>query len=101
MPDGSAPQGADDLDLLSALLVSEVPSRQGQLHPARMRSTTQQQQIALRGFQLRNWIDQALHLAERSFVLAAVVAFGSVTRDVFAESCATIRTQTQVSASCN
>ena len=76
MPNGNAPQRTDDGELLSALLVSEVPSRQGQLRPARMRSTTQQQQIALRGFRLRNWVDRTLHLAERALVLAAVVAFG-------------------------
>ena len=39
--------------------------------------------------------------AVAAVVVAAVFAFGSVTRDVFTESCATIRTQTQVSASCN
>ena len=38
--------------------------------------------------------------AVAAVVVAAVFAFGAVTRDVFAESCSTIRTQTQVSASC-
>lgn len=75
-PHANDAPGADDADLLSALLSAEVPSRQGQLRPARVRSTTQQQQIALRGFLLRNWVDRALHLAERGLVLAALVAFG-------------------------
>ena len=39
--------------------------------------------------------------AVAAVVVAAVFAFGAVTKDVFAESCATIRTQTQVSASCS
>jgi sortase A len=68
--------GLSDQDLLGALLASEVPSRQGQIRPARMRSTREQQQIALRGFLLRNWVDRTLALAERGLVLAAVVAFG-------------------------
>ena len=39
--------------------------------------------------------------AVAAVVVVAVFAFGAVTRDVFADSCATIRTQTQVSASCS
>lgn len=68
--------GPNDADLLRELLASEVPSRHGQIRPARLHSATQQQQIALRGFRLRNWIDRALFVAERALVLAAVIAFG-------------------------
>lgn len=71
-----APQGADDLALLDELLASELPSRQGQPRAARLRSAAQQQQIALRGFLLKNKVDRALHFAERVLVLAAVIAFG-------------------------
>jgi sortase A len=71
-----ASPAADDADLLAALLSSEVPSRGSQPRPARVRSATQQQQIALRGFLLRNWIDRVLQLAERGLVLAALLAFG-------------------------
>jgi sortase A len=74
-PHDGATHGPDDQDLLSTLLADEVPSRQGLLRPARLHSATRQQQIALRGFRLRNWVDRALHFAERSLVLAAVVAF--------------------------
>lgn len=75
-PPQQAPPGDDSADLLSALLSTEVPSRQGQLRPARVRSATQQRKLALRGFLLRTWVDRALHTAERVLVLAAVVAFG-------------------------
>lgn len=71
-----APAGPDDSDLLRALLASEVPSRHGQIRPARLHSASQQQQIALRGFKLRNWIDRSLFVLERGLVLAAVLAFG-------------------------
>ena len=33
-------------------------------------------------------------------VIVAVFAFGTVTEDMFTESCATLRTQTAVSATC-
>jgi sortase A len=69
------PEGVDDVDLLGELLLSELPSRQGQIRPPRVRSKTQQQQIALRGFLLKNWVDRALKIAERGLVVAAVVAF--------------------------
>lgn len=71
----SPPEGSDDLDLLSDLLGSAVPSRGAQIRPVQVRSASQQQQIALRGFLLKNWVDRALHLAERGLVLAALVAF--------------------------
>lgn len=67
-------QGPDD-DLLSTLLDAEVPSRHGQHRPATLRSTAQQRQTALRGFLLRNWVDRALHLAERGLVAAAILTF--------------------------
>jgi len=70
------PRAPDDSDLLRELLASELPSRHGQIRPARLRSASQQQQIALRGFKLRNWIDRTLFVLERALVLAAVLAFG-------------------------
>ncbi|NTU79563.1 MAG: sortase [Chloroflexales bacterium] len=73
-PTYSPPPGADE-DLLSALLSSEVPSRRGQIRPARLRSASQQQHEALQGLRLRTWLDRALHLAERALVVAAVLAF--------------------------
>jgi sortase A len=74
-PQGSPPQSADDADLLSGLLASEVPSRRVQHRPASLRSDAQQQQLTLRGYRLRTWVDRALHVAERWLVVASVVAF--------------------------
>lgn len=68
-------EGGDEHDLLNALLTSDVPSRRGQLHPARLRSTTQQRAEALRGFLLRTWVDKSLSVVERLLVVAAVVTF--------------------------
>lgn len=70
------PPAGPDADLLSSLLTDEVPSRGGQLRPARLRSASQQQHEALAGFKLRNWVDRALHLVERGLVAAAAIAFG-------------------------
>lgn len=73
-PPPRPPPGPDD-DLLSTLLADAVPSRRSDVRPARVRSTVQQQREALEGFRLRNWVDRALHLAERGLVAAAVIAF--------------------------
>ncbi len=67
--------GLDDDDLLCELLASELPGRDGQIRPARLRSATQQQRIALSGFRLRNWVDRSLAVLERVLVAAAVLAF--------------------------
>lgn len=80
MPDTTANRAPDEASadnaLLSALLTSEVPARHSQLRPAHLRSATQQQRIALRGFRLRNWVDQTLVVLERGLVVAALIAFG-------------------------
>ncbi len=68
--------GHDDDDLLRELLASELPSREDQIRPARLRSASQQQRIALSGFRLRNRVDHVLTLLERTLVAAAVIAFG-------------------------
>ncbi|MFQ3663232.1 MAG: sortase [Chloroflexaceae bacterium] len=68
--------GLDDDDLLRELLASELPRRDGQIRPARLRSATQQKRIALSGFRLRNWVDRSLAVLERVLVAAAVLAFG-------------------------
>ncbi|MCS6883356.1 MAG: sortase [Oscillochloridaceae bacterium] len=68
--------GPDDDDLLLELLVSELPSREDQIRPARLRSASQQQRIALSGFRLRNWVDRGLMVLERALVVAALIAFG-------------------------
>lgn len=70
-----AQPGAGDAELLGALLAADLPSRSGQPRVARVRSTAQQQ-IAMRGFLLRNWADKSLKFAERALVLTALVAFG-------------------------
>lgn len=69
--------GPDDDELLRALLASELPARDGQIRPARLRSASQQRRIALHGFRLRNWVDRGLTVLERTLVVAAVIAFGS------------------------
>lgn len=74
-PQGGPHQSADDAELLNGLLASEVPSRRAQHRPASLRSVTQQQQIALSGFRLRNWVDRALYVAERMLVIASIIAF--------------------------
>ncbi|MCX7792155.1 MAG: sortase [Chloroflexaceae bacterium] len=68
--------GPDDEHLLRELLASELPGRDGQMRPARLRSATQQRRIALNGFRLRNWVDRGLMALERVLVIAAVIAFG-------------------------
>lgn len=68
--------GPDDDDLLRELLASELPSREDQIRPARLRSASQQRRIALSGFRLRNWVDRGLMVLERALVVAAVIAFG-------------------------
>lgn len=68
--------GSGDAHLLWVLLTSEVPSRHGQIRPARLRSAAQQEQIALRGFRLRTWVDRALLALERSLASMALLAFG-------------------------
>jgi sortase A len=70
-----APDGADEHELLNTLLSSEVPSRRGQIRPAKLRSTAQQRAEALHGFKFRTWLDHSLAVAERALVLAAVAAF--------------------------
>lgn len=65
----------DEHDLLGELLISELPSRGAHMRPAQVRSTAEQQQIALRGFRLRTWLDTALHRLEQVLVLAAVLVF--------------------------
>ncbi len=64
-----------DVALLSQLLREELPSRRGQISPARLRSASQQRRTALQGFKLRNWVDRALMLSERALLLAALLAF--------------------------
>ncbi|MGQ9928116.1 MAG: sortase [Chloroflexaceae bacterium] len=66
----------DEDELLRELLASELPARDVQIRPARLRSASQQRRIALHGFWLRNWVDRGLTVLERALVVAAVVAFG-------------------------
>lgn len=70
-----APAGAEEDELLSALLTSEVPSRREQIRPARLRSAAQQRAAALHGFKFRTWVDRTLAIAERALVVAALAAF--------------------------
>ncbi|WP_129671372.1 sortase [Candidatus Chloroploca sp. Khr17] len=65
-----------DAQLLSTLLTSDVPSRRESLRAARVRSTSQQRNEALRGYLLRNGFDRALFVVERVLIVAAFVAFG-------------------------
>lgn len=74
-PSQHRPEEAVEHDLLSTLLTSEVPSRRGQIRPARLRSTTQQRSEALRGFLFRTWVDRTLPVVERMLVVAVLVAF--------------------------
>jgi sortase A len=74
-PQDNAKQGTDDAQLLQGLLADMVPSRQAQQRPASLRSVAQQQQLALRGLRLRNWVDRALYGAERVLVVSAIIAF--------------------------
>ncbi len=68
------PPSGPEANLLSTLLAEEVPSRHGQLRPARLRSAAQQREEALQGFKLRTWVDKALQLTERALVVCAALA---------------------------
>ncbi len=64
-----------DETLLATLL--EAPAPDGRpLRPARLRSLGQQEAIALQGYRRRTWVDRALGYAERTLLVAALLAFG-------------------------
>ena len=64
-----------DETLLATLLETPAPSGLP-LRPARLRSLSQQQAIALQDYRRRTWVDHALGYAERALLVAALLAFG-------------------------
>jgi len=69
------PTDSTEQALLDALLSGAVPSRRDQLRPAQLQSTSEQRRVALRPYLLRTWVDHALHIAERTLVIAAAAVF--------------------------
>jgi sortase A len=73
----STPMPEDDSrELLAALLVAPTISSETQRRPIALRSMPELRRHALRGFQLRTWVDTWLQHGERLLLVLALLVFG-------------------------
>jgi sortase A len=66
----------DSRELLAALLVAPTISSETQRRPIALRSMPELRRHALRGFQLRTWVDTWLQHGERLLLVLALLVFG-------------------------